>query len=275
MLNRKRFTLSVSWLLFFIILSILFLNLTDAQESRNKKKKRQNKQKLGTKVVNPQRAALEAWAASLNPELDYNSTQWRYMFRSRSASDYFDQYVKKLSKLFMNHNAIVNFAMVGACDGKTDPTIKYRFLTNDHWRGVFVEPMEMNVRDLSSFLEEKGGINRSYILKAAATDVCESPTITVERPLYEEKAALENKTVPHWLRRQIGSILPKHRDLARPDWTLEHVPCLTASKILSEWAKATSQTSEGKIIKRRPHVLKVCSNFILFLQLLIKKVILD
>ena len=40
------------------------------------------------------------------------------MFRSSSTSEYFGNYVKKLSKVFQENNGIVNFAMVGACDGK-------------------------------------------------------------------------------------------------------------------------------------------------------------
>ena len=54
-----------------------------------------------------------------------------------------------------------------------------RFLKLDHWRGVFVEPMSINVRDLIAFLESNGAANRSLVIRAAATDVCAEPTIKV------------------------------------------------------------------------------------------------
>jgi hypothetical protein len=122
--------------------------------------------------------------------------------------------------------------------GITDPTIKYRFFKYPNWRAVFVEPMKNNIDDLKIFLEKNGALNRSLIIRAAATSECTTPTLTVERPLYEEKTkANPNKTIPHWLRRQIGSILPAHRDHPRPEWTTEEVRCVTASDILSDWGK--------------------------------------
>lgn len=47
----------------------------------------------------------------------------------------------------------------------------------------------------------------------------------------------------HWLRRQIGSVLPKHRDHARREWTIEEVKCVTAREVLREWAAITSSKS--------------------------------
>lgn len=124
--------------------------------------------------------------------------------------------------------------------------------------------MSINVRDLAKFLDDNGATNRSHIIRAAATDKCETPTIDVERPLYEEKAQAQNKSVPHWLRRQIGSILPKSRNSARSaDWTVETVACKTASDILRDWATDVPNVRPdgkvSKISKRRPHVLKVIS----------------
>lgn len=221
------------------------------------------KGKKSSSVAN-QKLAIDKWASLLDPEKDYNATNWRYLFRSRSASDFFDQYLRKLSKVFKESNAIVNFALVGACDGISDPTIKYRYLKLDHWRGVFVEPMTINVRDLTKFLADNGAANRSLVIQAAATDVCAEPTIKVERPLYEEKA--NSSSIPHWLRRQIGSIVPKTRDHARPEWMLEEVACLTAPEILLQWAESTSthkqknkekRNKNKKTKKRRPHILKI------------------
>jgi FkbM family methyltransferase len=213
------------------------------------------------KAGNPQRLAIEAWSASFVPEIDYNATGWRYHFRSRSTTDYFYHYAKKLSETFKTQSAEVNFVMVGACDGVTDPLIKFHFLKQSHWRAVFVEPISINVRDLRQFIDENQASDRSHIIRAAATSVCETPTVDMERPLYEEKASAQNKTVPHWLRRQIGSILPKHRDHARPEWIVETVDCKTAPDILRDWAKAVPVVLPSgkatKSVKRRPHILKI------------------
>jgi len=217
-----------------------------------------------------QKQAIEQWAASLIPERDYSEAQWRISFHTRSPSEYFDRYAERMSKLFKSVGATLNFAMIGACDGTADPMIRNRFLPNKHWKAVFVEPMSVNYNDLVKHLEQNGAMDRSLAIRGAATSLCPNPTIIVERPLYEEK----NKSLPHWLRRQIGSIVPEHRikkaeaagkDVkARPEWVLETVRCLTASDILLEWGNATSR-SKGKgkgkgsraARRRRPHVLKI------------------
>eukprot|EP01032_Pedospumella_encystans_P014682 gene14682-16844_t len=202
---------------------------------------------------------------------DYNYSEWRVTFHSKSTVDFFNGYAKKLSDLFKEQNAKVNFAMIGACDGTSDNTIKNLYLKNDHWRGVFVEPLTMNVRDLIKFMAKHEAQSRSLIIHAAATSECERPTIVMERPLYEEK----NASIPHWLRRQIGSILPENRDHARKEWTTEEVRCVTPSDVLSDWSSQTKkgglvskqqQDMNGEIVasaggkvkkRRRPHVLKI------------------
>lgn len=62
--------------------------------------------------TNPQKIALEKWAMGLT-EKDYNYTEWRTTFHSKSTVDFFNGYAKKLSDLFKEHNARVNFAMIG------------------------------------------------------------------------------------------------------------------------------------------------------------------
>ena len=222
-----------------------------------------------------QKQAMEQWAASMVPEKDYNASQWQITFHSRSPSDFFDKYCQRLSKLFKGLGANVNFAMIGACDGTNDPTIRNRFIPSDHWRGVFVEPMSVNYEDLVKYLDSKRVGHRSYVIRGAATSVCHSPTIMVERPLYEEK----NASLPHWLRRQIGAIVPSHRvekfekqGKAVParsgDWVIETVRCVTATDILTDWANTTATPAEaarqarrrkggGAARRRRPHVLKI------------------
>jgi hypothetical protein len=192
----------------------------------------------------------------------------------------------------------------GACDGTGDNTIKHIYLPNDHWRGVFVEPMSLNVRDLVQFMADKNVSHRSIVIKAAATLKCAEPTIKIERyvtsshsllifsfpffhfiilhsayncypysqpshmnslkltlsplfspnysPLYEEKALESNssKPIPHWLRRQINSILPVNRQKARPGWTVEEVRCMTGSDILNEWTARSSGSKPVKVSKK-------------------------
>eukprot|EP01039_Chlorochromonas_danica_P007692 gene7692-8499_t len=199
---------------------------------------RRRKNGLRGRKQSPERLALKAWAESLREE-DYSFDYWKTAFHSSSASDFFHGYAKKISEVFREAGAKVNFALVGACDGNGDKTIKKLYIPNSHWRGVFVEPMSINVRDLIKFLAEKNIGHRSLVLRGAATLECAEPTIKVERPLYEEK----NASIPHWLRRQIGSVLPAHRDHARREWTIEEVRCLTAKDILTEWSLATTSAT--------------------------------
>ena len=64
------------------------------------------------KGKSPETRALEAWAHSLTPK-DYNYTEWRHMYHSSSTVDFFNGYARKLSKLFKEHEAKINFAMIG------------------------------------------------------------------------------------------------------------------------------------------------------------------
>ena len=192
-----------------------------------------------------QRLVLEKWVDSMNPERDYNGTEgWHRNLHSRSASDIFAIYNLKFSDIAKTKNAIVYFASLGACDGTADKTIRERYLKFPFWQGVFVEPVGMNFADLTAYLEREGALNRSTLIRAAATSKCEKPTIEIERPLYEEKDKTTNKSTPHWLRRQIASIVPSHRSHAREGWTKEAVRCITAGEVLTEWTAASSGGSK-------------------------------
>ena len=79
--------------------------------------------------------------------------------------------------------------LIGACDGTADNTIRNLFLPQEHWRGVFVEPLTMNVRDLIKYMTDHHANQRSFIIHAAATSECTKPTLLMERPLFEEKNA--------------------------------------------------------------------------------------
>jgi hypothetical protein len=77
----------------------------------------------------------------------------------------FDVYAQRLSDVFKQAGASLNFMLVGACDGTHDKTIRDRFLTNANWEGVFVEPVGVNYRDLLSFLGEKNVTHRSIAIR--------------------------------------------------------------------------------------------------------------
>ena len=159
-----------------------------------------------------QKAAITAWSSFLNPERDYNATIWT-MRRRNQPQQVFDSYVTLLSDVFLKEGATVNFALVGACDGTNDNTIRERFLPNDHWNALFVEPITLNYKDLNKFLLKNKVADRSHTIQAAVTNDCVSPTILVKTPKVKGK---ENKKTPHWLRRQIGGIVdinPKVRIL--------------------------------------------------------------
>lgn len=204
-----------------------------------------------------QRDSVKAWADLLT-ENDYDNAQWKKKLGGQPQY-YFHHYSGVLSDIFQDKSAHLNFALVGACDGTHDLTISDRFLKNDHWRGVFVEPFEINYRDLVKFMEDSHAIDRAYVLKAAATHRCNDTTIKMKRPTFEEK----NKSLPHWLRRQVGSVVPYDK-LDRPasgGWIFEHVRCVNGQEIMESWAKYLTSKDDGNRgiypKKMRPHILKV------------------
>lgn len=188
----------------------------------------------------------------------------------------FDHYIVKLSKVFYRKSARINFLSVGACDGTNDFTITNRFFKSPHWDGFFVEPMSINYRDLVNQLQVSNSFNRSFALRAAMTGHCDEPTITVQRPAYEDLGRLH---VKHWLRRQIGGIKPKSQKKTKKEWVDEVVTCVTGPEVLGIWTKVTrgkdhkdvqtgyqfnspsSTVNNGEIQtslrRRRPHILKI------------------
>eukprot|EP00601_Ochromonadales_sp_CCMP2298_P036887 CAMPEP_0173355214 /NCGR_PEP_ID=MMETSP1144-20121109/17631_1 /TAXON_ID=483371 /ORGANISM="non described non described, Strain CCMP2298" /LENGTH=230 /DNA_ID=CAMNT_0014303879 /DNA_START=33 /DNA_END=722 /DNA_ORIENTATION=- len=149
-----------------------------------------------------QRAAMKEWAMSLH-DSDYNATHWAVTLKWQPAN-FFEHYAQRLSDVFKNNKATVNFALVGACDGTNDRTITDRFLPNEHWRGVFVEPFQMNYNDLSNFMEQHKVSHRVHLIHGAATRKCNESTIKMKRPTFQER----NASLPHWMRRQIGAVVP-------------------------------------------------------------------
>ena len=90
--------------LFSVAIFLILLILCNGQKELKEKKKKVRS--------NPQKIALEKWANSLTPK-DYNYSEWRIMYHSRSTVDFFNGYAKRLSNVFKDNNAKVNFAMIG------------------------------------------------------------------------------------------------------------------------------------------------------------------
>lgn len=240
------FTRSTIFLVLLLIL--LALGKISGQEDKSS----------GKKQARIQGRAIRAWAKTLTNQ-DYDASYWSDTFHQQP-SNFFEHYVEKFSNVFNQVGAMVNFVMIGACDGTHDRTISDRFVPNAHWRGVFVEPFEINHNDLVQFMTSKGVLNRATILRAAATFRCNDTTIKMKRPTFEEK----NKSLPHWMRREIGSIVPFDK-LNRPatgGWIFEYVPCVNGQKILQNWTYALNLASPSDApgenrVRLRPHVLKV------------------
>lgn len=220
--------------------------------------------------------AISEWITFLKPQ-DYNATHWKRTIGANKhgpgqPGNFFAHYTKELSQIFRSHNAEVNFVLVGACDGTHDKTIAERFLVDSHWVGVFVEPVSLNFKDLTELFLEKNVMNRSHLIKAAATDVCKTPMTKIKFPIYETKSPKS----PHWLRREIGAVLTPAELSGKKklpnNWNAEDVRCVTARDILDEWTNVTKidrggegaakrrkkeKEGPGRGHRRRPMVLKI------------------
>jgi len=235
----------------------------------------------GSKRVGPRAAkaqalkeAISEWISFLKPQ-DYNATHWKRTIGANKhgpgqPGNFFAHYTKEMSQIFRTHNAEVNFVLVGACDGTHDKTIAERFLVDSHWVGVFVEPVSLNFKDLSQLFLERNVMNRSHLIKAAATDICKAPMTKIKFPIYETKSP----KAPHWLRREIGAVLTPAEMSGKKklpnNWNAEDVRCVTARDILDEWTNVTmvergaarrrkreKEGLPGRGHRRRPMVLKI------------------
>ncbi len=262
------------WFLFLVLTIKLNFILSDKNDLKGDSRNLQQvNKKARRRKTTPQREAVIAWSAELSE--DDESSKWWMENIHNNPPQIFDHYIVKLSKVFSRKSARLNFLSVGACDGTNDFTITNRFFKNAHWDGFFVEPMSLNYRDLVNQLKESNNFNRSFALRAAMTGYCDTPTITVQRPAYEDMGRLH---VKHWLRRQIGGIKPKSQKKTKRDWIDEEVTCVTGPEVLGIWTKVTrgkdhkdvqtgyqfnppSSVGSGEIQismrRRRPHILKI------------------
>jgi FkbM family methyltransferase len=200
------------------------------------------------------RKAVEAWQKSLTAK-DQNVNDWIETHRTRQPQVFFDFYAKTLSEIFEKEDATVNFVLVGACDGTHDNTIRDRYVPNKHWEGLFVEPMTRNYEDLNAFMTSQGVMDRTTTVQAAVTDVCDQPNVTFKVPTFEDK----NASLPHWMRREIGAIVPDDAKLGGK-WKTQIVRCLTPTEVLWQWVGTESKIAKSKSNRpkrKRVHVLKI------------------
>lgn len=94
--------------IFLLLLSVCVAQNENVMMNKLKAKD-EKKKRLDTM---PLKLAMTAWAEQLT-ERDYSPEEWKHIFHSSSTSDYFNGYAKKLSKIFKDHKAKVNFAMIG------------------------------------------------------------------------------------------------------------------------------------------------------------------
>ena len=212
----------------FIAMAMLMVSMSNAAEEQE-----------SVTNIKAQRSAVKAWAETLHEE-DYDADHWSKTHGNQPAN-FFEHYASRLSDIFKDHGAKVNFALVGACDGTNDRTIRDGYLPNEHWRGVFVEPFSINFKDLSMFVETHKVSHRSHLIHAAATRQCNSTTIKMKRPTFEEK----NASLPHWMRRQIGAVVPftKLSNKMTGGWVAEYTRCVSGPEILQDWTDALNHRS--------------------------------
>lgn len=246
--SRRLFSSFTVFLTFFLLFDRVIYSVSeDAGKDANS-----NDKSAVAFDFKAQRQAIKSWASTLSDE-DYDVQAWK-----KQPQYLFEDYTLLLSDQFKSKGAKVNFALVGACDGTHDKTITERYLPFEHWRGVFVEPFEINFQDLKNFMIEKKVLHRTHLIHGAATYRCNSTTIKMKRPTFEEK----NKSLPHWMRREIGAVVPFDK-LDRPatgGWTFEFVRCLNGQDVLKDWSLGLAEkfNAGSKFpVKVRPHVLKV------------------
>ncbi len=86
-----------------------------SQDEVVKRKARRKAEKMSKSLkltMGPEQKALLMWVETLT-DSDYNVDHWKETYRSSSASTWFHGYARKLSDIFKQAKAKVNFALVG------------------------------------------------------------------------------------------------------------------------------------------------------------------
>lgn len=169
---------------------------------------------------------------------------WTAMNETDFRSDPFLELTKAASAM----ESTVNFALVGACDGRAGALEKYLFadaFALRDWHGLMMEPVPINFKRLEQFLEESDAsstIIDDQILRINAAfskdthyDVIDNQK-TIKMRVADLEALARDKDiddVEHWVKFQVGSV----RDIAitKSEWmkTIE-VPAMNPGDIRRE-----------------------------------------
>lgn len=206
----------------------------------------------------PSGDAIIEWKKYLNVNF-YSVKQdvWDKSDKKKNIGLFNNQYVTILSDIMNACKDVLYFASFGACDGTSDKTIE-SFMQNGHWRGVLVEAFPANVAELTQTLTQRGALQRSLVLEAAAMDQCDRPTVSLRSPV----ANPEDLNKPHWLRRQSSSVVTeeqKAKNKRFPDvWKLADVRCITGLDVMQEFDRRFSdEAPPPPSSRRRADILKI------------------
>lgn len=226
----------------------------------------------------PQGSIFDAIKRNESRNVEMNSSKWsldpqHYLQNHIIADIHFIQKVHELSFELQQTSQILNIMVIGACDGTHDRLI-YDLINPDnaHWRGILVEPLAHNFRDLTVNLRNVS--HRIKTLQCAVTDQCVSEYVNMSyarvRPEVQDK-------YPHWFTREIASLDPNvtllfekfaHSpskikriikdaangssvDMKDFEWTTEAVKCMTGSVLISrmpasDWIHVIKIDAEGR-----------------------------
>jgi hypothetical protein len=156
------------------------------------------------------------------------------------------KYVDSLSANLAHYGLPVNTMMIGACDGQKDSLIEV-IQKGNYTSAVLVEPVRENFNDVSEMFKSKYNVQ---VLEAAVDPSCVEPTSTRSFTRAAPSFAA-NETVPHWQRRQLGSMQPKVRDFLKGRFGLRmvdvKVPCRSPRWLLEQYVNFQSRLTANLV----------------------------
>jgi hypothetical protein len=180
-----------SYFIIICLINIILVNcLKTAKQEFNSFRKKNN-------------LCTSRWFRQLNETSDFNSSNWVNEYNMKvdsiNVERIFMSFAGRLSKLYYsikedcNH---INYLQIGACDGieGSDPFLEYTYRSQGNIRGLFLEPLKFNTRDLRINMNKYNVSHKSLIIEAAVNDTCENSTIKLGRP----KEDPDNLKQHHW-----------------------------------------------------------------------------
>jgi len=206
----------------------------------------------------PSGDSIVEWKKYLNNNFYLsNHDIWDQIEKKRNVGLFNNQYVTTLSETMKACRDILYFSSFGACDGTSDKTIEM-YLKSAHWRGVMVEAFPSNIAALTNILADRGALQRSLVLEAAAMEECDGPTVSLRSPVAEP----DDSSKPHWLRRQSSSVVTQEQaeknKLFPKVWKLTDVRCMTGLAVMKEFdSRFSDEAPPPPSLRRRTDILKI------------------